>query len=118
MIYNEKFRKVKKQTEKVALSSRDIVNPYCCFLLNVHVFPISGSGLLCRTMACFHVISISMISGGDYVVFTTFCGDNPSVHYLYILLIIMTSQWVMTLQRMPHCGITLSNDVSMDMGAL
>ncbi len=26
----------------------------------------------------------------------------------------MTSQWVMTLLGMPHCGITMGNDIVMD----
>ncbi len=38
---------------------------------------------LCRTMA-FHVISMSLISGGDHPVLTTFCGDYPCAHYFYV----------------------------------
>ncbi len=33
-------------------------------------------------------------------------------HYFYVQRLIMTSQWPMMLLRMPHCGITLGNDVA------
>ncbi len=46
-------------------------------------------------MTYFHVISISLISGGDHVVLTTFCGYYPCVHYF--------------------CGFTVGNDVAKDM---
>ncbi len=39
---------------------------------------------LLHTMACFHVISTSMISGRDHPVLTTFCGYYPCVHYFYV----------------------------------
>ncbi len=47
-------------------------------------------------------------------VLTTFCGYYPCVHYIYVQWLIMTSQWVMTLLRMPHCGTTMSNDIARD----
>ncbi len=88
-----------------------------CFTLISHHPYISGHTytssccILCRTMACFHVISISLISGGDHVVHT----------YFYVPWLIMTSQWVMMLLGMPHCGTTMGNitrdihyDVTMD----
>ncbi len=51
---------------------------------------------------------------GDHVVLTPFCGDYLCVHYFYVPWLIMTSQWVIILLRMPHCGIILGNDVTMD----
>ncbi len=65
------------------------------------------SQVLCHTIACFHVISISLISSGDHVMLTTFCGYYPCVHYFYVPWLIMTSQWVMTLLRMPQWVMTL-----------
>ncbi len=62
----------------------------CIYCTNVH--------LLCRTMACFHVISISLISGRDH-----HCAHY--LHYFYVPWLIMASQWVMMLLGMPHCGI-------------
>ncbi len=59
--------------------------------------------VLCCTMACFHVISISLISSGDH----------PCAHYFYVPWLIMTSQWVMTFLGMPHCG-TMGNDFARD----
>ncbi len=65
-----------------------------------------------HTMVCFHAIPISLISGGDHIVLTIFCGDYPCMHYFYIAWLI--TQWFMTLLRMPHCGITVGNDIAMD----
>ncbi len=50
-------------------------------------------------MAYFHVISISLMSGGDHVVFTTFCGD-----YLRALL----------LCSMTHYNIIMGHGVAKD----
>ncbi len=36
------------------------------------------------------------------------------VHYFYVPWLIITSQWVMMLLRMSHCGITVGNDVARD----
>ncbi len=55
-------------------------------------------------MACFHVISISLISGGDH----------PCAHYFYVPWLIMTSQWVMMLLGMPHYGTTMGDNVTRD----
>ncbi len=63
--------------------------------------------ILCRTTACFHVISISLISSGDHP-----CAH--SLHYFYVSWLIMTSQCLMTLLEMPHCGTTMLNDVARD----
>ncbi len=41
-------------------------------------------------------------------------GYYPGVHYFYVPWLIMTSQWVMTLLGMPHCGTTMGNDVAKD----
>ncbi len=64
---------------------------------------------LCRTMPCFHVISISLIFGGHH----------PCAHYILwrlplcaLLLHCMTSQWVTMLLGMPHYGITMGNDIA------
>ncbi len=46
-------------------------------------------------------------------VLTTFGGYYLCVHYFYIPWFIMTSQWLMTLLGMPHCGATMGNDVAM-----
>ncbi len=62
---------------------------------------------LCHTTACFHMISIFLLSGGDHP-----CAHY--LHYLYVPWLIMTSQWVMTLLGMPHCGTTLANDDARD----
>ncbi len=62
-------------------------------------------------MACFHVIFISLISGGDHID-TTFCEDYLYVYYFYVPWLIMTSQWVIMLLRITHSGITLCNDVA------
>ncbi len=45
---------------------------------------------------------------------STFCGYFHCVHYFYVPWLIMTSQWVMTLLRMPHCSITVGNDIVRD----
>ncbi len=58
-------------------------------------------------MACFNVIPISLIFGGDH-----HCAHY--LYYFYVPWLIMTSQWVMTLLEMSHCGITIDNDVAMD----
>ncbi len=65
-------------------------------------------------MACFHMISISLISGGDH----------PCAHYvLWILPMCALLLCSMTLYditmahevgRMPHCGTTMGNDVARD----
>ncbi len=47
-------------------------------------------------------------------VLPTFCGYYPCVHYFYVPWPIMTSQWVMTLLGMSHCGTTMGNDVAMN----
>ncbi len=65
-------------------------------------------------MACFHVIYISIISSGNHVVLTTFCGDYPCVHYFYVPWLVMTSQWVMMLLKVSHCGITVGNVIARD----
>ncbi len=52
-------------------------------------------------MACFHLLSISLISSGDH----------PCAYYFFVD---MTSQWVMTLLGMPHCGTTMGNNVTRD----
>ncbi len=62
---------------------------------------------LCHTMACFHMISIALISGGDDP-----CA--PYLHYCYVPWLIMTLQWVITLIGMPHCGITMGNAIARD----
>ncbi len=85
---------------------------------------------LCCTMACFYMISISLISlymrehtsllhtSRPVVeitpVLTTFCEYYPCVHYFYVPCLIMTSQWVMTLLGMPHCGTTMGINVARD----
>ncbi len=84
--------------------------------------------LLCCTMDCFHVISISLISGGDHPVLITVCGYYPYVHYCYVPWLIMTSQWILThyditmdsgttmgndVARDIHCDATMDNDVAM-----
>ncbi len=43
-----------------------------------------------------------------------FCEYYPCVHYFYVPWLIMTSQWLMTLLRMPHCGTIMGNDVARD----
>ncbi len=68
---------------------------------------------LCRTMACFHVILISLISDGDY----------PRVHYflwrlpLCQLLSCSMTQYDITMGNDIasdiHCDITMSNDIFM-----
>ncbi len=70
--------------------------------------------ILCCTMACFHMISISLISGGDHPVLTTFYGHYPCVHYFNVPCLIMTSQWVMTLLGMSHCRTTMGNNIARD----
>ncbi len=35
-------------------------------------------------------------------------------HYFYVPWLIMTSQWVMKLLMMLHCGITVNNDIARD----
>ncbi len=47
-------------------------------------------------------------------VLTTFCWYYPDVHYFYVPWLIMTSQWIMTLLGMPHCGTTNGIDVARD----
>ncbi len=47
-------------------------------------------------------------------VLITFCGDYLCVHYFYVPWLIMTSQWVTTFLGMPHCGITMGNDIARD----
>ncbi len=69
---------------------------------------------LCCTMACVHVISRSLISGGDH----------PCAHYflwilpLCALLLCSMTHYDMTMAhdiaRMPHCGTTMGNDVVRD----
>ncbi len=68
---------------------------------------VTQSTSLCRTMACFHVISISLISIGDHP-----CVDY--LHYVYVPWLIMTSLWDMTLLGMPYCGTTMGNDIARD----
>ncbi len=64
-------------------------------------------------MACFHVISITVISGGDHIVLTTVCG-----YYLCALLLCSMTHYDITmaheLLKMTHCGITVGNDVVRD----
>ncbi len=55
--------------------------------------------LLCRTMACFHVISISLISGGDH----------PCAHYFLSILPLCA----LLLCSMTHYDITMGHDVVM-----
>ncbi len=43
-----------------------------------------------------------------------FCGYYICVHYFYVLWLIMTSQWVITLLGMPHCDTTMGNNVARD----
>ncbi len=76
-----------------------------CF---VPLFGQHQNSTLCHTMACFHVISISLIISS---------GDHPCAHYLhyfYVACLIMTSQLLMTLLGMLHCGITMGNDFTKD----
>ncbi len=47
--------------------------------------------LLCHTMACFHVISISVIYGEDYPCAHYFLWRLPLWHYFYVPWLIMTS---------------------------
>ncbi len=58
-------------------------------------------------MACFECDLHTLISGGDHP-----CAHY--LHYFYVPWLIMTSQWVMTLLGMPHCGTTMGNDVARD----
>ncbi len=51
--------------------------------------------VLCNTMACFDVISLSLISGGDHPFALYFLWRLPLC--ILRLWLIMTSQWVMTL---------------------
>ncbi len=55
---------------------------------------------LCRTMACFHVISISLI----------FSGDHPCAHYFLWILPLCA----LLLCSMTHYDITMGNDVVRD----
>ncbi len=62
-------------------------------------------------MACFHVISTSLISGGDH----------PYAHYFLLILPLcalllcsMTHYDITMLLGMPHCRTTMSNDVYRD----
>ncbi len=108
------------QTHEISLrktNSHDLYRVITHSLVLVIVLSIEEyrDNTLCRTMACFDFISISFISGGDHVVLTTFCGYYPCVYYFYVPWLNMTSQWVMTLIRMPHCGITVGNDIARDM---
>ncbi len=41
---------------------------------------------------------------------------TPCVYYFYVPWLIMTSQWVMILLRMPHCGTTVGNGIARDIG--
>ncbi len=69
--------------------------------------------ILCRTIACncFHMITISSFLVEITPVQPTFCVCYPCVHHVYVLWLIMTSQSVMALLGMPHCGITMTNDI-------
>ncbi len=55
---------------------------------------------LCRTMSCFHVISISLISGGDH----------PCAHYFLWILPLCA----LHLCSMTHYDITMAHDVARD----
>ncbi len=55
---------------------------------------------LCRTMACFHVISISLISSGDH----------PCAHYLLWILPLCA----LLLCSMTHYDITMAHDIARD----
>ncbi len=54
--------------------------------------------ILCRTMSCFHMISISLISGGDH----------PCAHYFLWLLPL----YALLLCSMTHHDITMAHDVA------
>ncbi len=40
--------------------------------------------------------------------------DITRVHYFDVPCLIMTSQWVMTLLGMPHCGTLMGNNIARD----
>ncbi len=68
---------------------------------------------LCRTMACFHVISISMIFDGDYPCAHHFMWRLP----LSTLLLCSMTHYDITMgnnvARDIHCDVRISNDITM-----
>ncbi len=64
---------------------------------------LSRQWYLCRTMACFHLISIAMISSGDNIVHTSFMSMT---HY--------DTTMGNEIARMPLYGITMGNDIAGD----
>ncbi len=79
----------------------------------------------CLTMFYFYVMLWLAFTWSPYpwsrvkitpvlTVITTFCGDYPYLYYFYVPWLIMTPQWVTTLQWMPNCGFTMGNDIARD----
>ncbi len=57
--------------------------------------------MVCHTIACFHVISISLISSGDY----------PCAHYFFVWILPLCALFLCS---MTHYDITMADDVARD----
>ncbi len=69
---------------------------------------------LCCTMVCFHVISISMISRGDYLCAHYFLWRMPQCTLLLCSINHYNITMVNGINRNDYCDITIGNNIARD----